>query len=126
MSIKKPKNKFNEPTPTPWIACSRRDTEYPSFENWTVEGNAFKTEDVDGDPFTFRPLIAKIEFGRTNAERKANAQLISASREMLEALRVMQVALKAGNINKHSQHVGSWRTYASIIKEAINKAEGKK
>ena len=123
METKKPK--FNEPTPTEWVAEKKQDREYPNKENWVINGKEFRTIDQGGDPYTFAPLIATINFGRTNAEKKANAQLISASREMLEALKVMQEALKVGDINKRSQQIGTWRTYVSIIKEAIAKAEGK-
>lgn len=77
-------------TQTEWFVKSARDDEYHNHVNYTVHGRKvnLKTKPADENSpiWEFTPHICTIEFGRTNEERKANARLIAAAPDLLEAL----------------------------------------
>lgn len=86
----KKKPTFNEPTPTEWFVKKIKNEEYPDSEEFTVNGKRFVGQDSSGNPFTFQPEIARITFGRNNAERRTNAKLIASAPKMLSVLKEIE------------------------------------
>lgn len=129
MATKKSKPTFIEPTPTEWFRKGVRNEEYSNKYDFTVEGKKFMGEYANGDPCEFTPIIATIEFGRSNSERRANADLISASpdlyRELKGALEIIdRLSEEFSAVAK--RHASFTSGEYKKIRKALDKAEGKK
>lgn len=97
-----------------WFVKSEIDEEYPQKTNYSVHCDPFN----DGK-FTFTPIIADMRFARSNEEAEANAKLIAAAPELLQACHNALMSLEAMNTIRENFIP---ETTIRELKQAIKKA----
>lgn len=84
-----------------WSVISETSKEYPNHIEYSVKADEQQLhtnpKDENSPLWNFNPHIADILFGRTNEEREANAKLIAAAPELLDALQTVYNWAQNGN-----------------------------
>lgn len=119
-------------TPVPWTVEVHVDNDFePGY--FAVERDE---RDVGGFAKDVRPLIAKVTYGATIGEKRANARLIAAAPELLEALEDVELRCtqakiastigkpKPSGINQSEFLRNELERIAKVARAAISKATG--